>query len=66
MDRRRTGPEEAIWFYIEFVDRNSDGGRVQVVEDDFEVVRGNDAVATEGSDGVGVLGGERVAKRPRS
>ena len=66
MDRRRTGLEEAVRFLIEFVDRNSDGGRVQVVEDGFEVCRRNDAVATEGSDGVGVLGGERVTKRPRS
>ena len=64
MDRRRTSNEEAIRLHIEFVDRDSDGGRMQVVEDGFEVFRRNNAVATEGGDGVGVFCGERVAKRP--
>ena len=57
MDGRRASLEEAIWLCIEFVDRNADCGRVQVVEDGFEVIRGNDAVAFEGSEGIGVLSG---------
>ena len=64
MDRRRTSDEEAIWLYIKFVDRNSNSGRMQVVEDGFEVFRRNNAVATERGDGVGVFCGERVTKRP--
>ncbi len=66
MDRRRTSFEKTIRFCIEFVDRHSDGGRMQVVEDGFEVFRRNDAIASEGSDGVGVLGRKRMAKRPRT
>ena len=66
VDSRRTGVEYAIRVRIHIVYRDGDGRRVQIHNNRFVVVGGDDVVALEGRNRCVVLRGESVTKRTRA